>query len=237
VHGCRFARLVPAAAGDPRFASTLLSGSLPEAQPVANLLSRSHQPKEKSMRKSNHVFPLAKTAPQFANEFGSRTSVNRTNFPMLSGMAFYRLVLQAEAFREPHWHLNAHELTYCAQGSSLVTVFSNGNLHDTFTIAQGEMFFVPSGYLHAIANTGKERAEFLVAFSHHEPEDFGMSGAVGCMNANVMGNTWGIAETAAKGVATRRRISSSDSLGNDGQWTSMRSGRRCGRKRDSLGRC
>ncbi len=107
----------------------------------------------------------------------------------------------------PHRHLrrasltgNAHELTNCAKGSSLVTVFSNGNLHDTFTIAQGEMFFVPSGYLHAIANTGGENAEFLIAFSHHEPEDFGISGAVGCMNANVMGNTWGIPETAAKGV-------------------------------------
>ena len=67
----------------------------------------------------------------------------------------------------PHGHLrrasltgNAHELTYCAKGSSLVTVFSNGNLHDTFTIAQGEMFFVPSGYSHAIANTGGENAEF-----------------------------------------------------------------------------
>ena len=119
---------------------------------------------------------------------------------MLSGMALYRLVLEPGAFREPHWHPNAHELTYCAKGSSLVTVFSNGNLHDTFTIAQGEMFFVPSGYLHAIANTGGENAEFLIAFSHHEPEDFGISGAVGCMNANVMGNTWGIPETAAQGV-------------------------------------
>ena len=152
------------------------------------------------MHKSNHVFSVDKTPPQFANEFGSRTSVNRTNFPILSGMALYRLVLEPGAFREPHWHPNAHELTYCAKGCSLVTVFSNGNLHDTFTIAQGEMFFVPSGYLHAIANIGGERAEFVIAFSHHEPEDFGMSGAVGCMNANVMGNTWGIPVTAAEGI-------------------------------------
>jgi oxalate decarboxylase len=152
------------------------------------------------MHKSNHVFPLSKTSPQFTNDFGSRTSANRTNFPMLSGMALYRLVLAPGAFREPHWHPNAHELTYCAKGHSLVTVFSNGNLHDTFNIAQGEMFFVPSGYVHAIVNTGGESAEFLIGFSHHDPEDFGMSGAVGCMNANVMGNTWGIPETAAKVV-------------------------------------
>ena len=90
------------------------------------------------MQKSKHVSPLGKTRPQFANDFGSRTSVNRTNFPMLSEMALYRLVLEPGAFREPHWHPNAHELTYCAKGRSLVTVFSNGNLHDTFTIAEGE---------------------------------------------------------------------------------------------------
>jgi oxalate decarboxylase len=152
------------------------------------------------MEKSKHVFPLGKSRPQFANDFGSRTSVNRANFPVLSNMALYRLVLEPEAFREPHWHPNAHELTYCSKGRSLVTVFSNGNLHDTFTIAEGEMFFVPSGYLHGIINTGTESAEFLVAFSHHEPEDLGISGAVGCMNANVMGNTLGISQTAATGI-------------------------------------
>ena len=107
---------------------------------------------------------------------------------------------RARSVRKPHWHPNAHELTYCAKGSSLVTVFSNGNLHGTFTIAEGVMFFVPSGYLHAIVNTGGESAEFLVAFSNHEPEDFGMSGAVGCMNANVMGNTFGISQTATTGI-------------------------------------
>ena len=42
--------------------------------------------------------------------------------------------------------------------------FSPAEQHGTFTIAEGEMFFVPSGYLHAIVNTGGENAEFLVAF-------------------------------------------------------------------------
>ena len=73
-------------------------------------------------------------------------------------------MLEPGAFREPHWHPNAHELTYCFKGYSLVTVFSNGNCN-TFTIAQGEMLFVPSGYLHAIANIGGECAEFVIAFS------------------------------------------------------------------------
>lgn len=155
---------------------------------------------KKRMSKSPHVFPLAKIQPQFSCQWGARTSASRANFPILDGMALYRLTLEPGGFREPHWHPNAHELAYCIKGETLVTVFSNANLHDVFTITEGEMFFVPSGYLHSIENTGSVPAEFVIAFSHHDPEDFGMSGAVGCMNANVMGNTWNLPETAAKDV-------------------------------------
>lgn len=117
---------------------------------------------------------------------------------MLDGLSLAELVVQPGAFREPHWHANANELTYCRRGASLVTVFSDGNLHDAFTIGAGEMFFVPSGYLHSIENTGEEPAEFLAAFTHESPEDFGISGAVGCMSPSVMGNTWGISTSAVE---------------------------------------
>ncbi|HQU09283.1 MAG TPA: cupin domain-containing protein, partial [Opitutales bacterium] len=157
---------------------------------------------------SPHVFPLGQTTPQFSNEFGTRTTVNRSNFPILNGMALYHLILKPGSFREPHWHPNANELAYCTQGEALVTVFSNGNVHDCFTIKKDEMFFVPNGYLHAIENTGKDDAQFVIAFSHHAPEDFGMSGAVGCLNANVMGNTWALPEAAAKDL----RYSPKDSV-------------------------
>ena len=50
------------------------------------------------------------------------------------------------------------------------------------------------------SRTLAENAQSLSSPSHYEPEDFGMSGAVGCMNAKVMGNTGGIPETAAKGI-------------------------------------
>lgn len=152
------------------------------------------------MTPSPHVFHIGQATPQFSNEYGWRTSVTRKDFPILHGMSMYHLMIKPSAFREPHWHANAHELAYCTQGEALVTVFSNGNVHDSFTIQQDEMFFVPSGYLHSIENTGKTNAEFIIAFSHHEPEDFGISGAVGCMNANIMGNTWGLPENATQGL-------------------------------------
>jgi len=47
------------------------------------------------------------------------------------------------------------------------------------------MFFVPSGYLHHIENLNPENetspAEFIIAFTHELPEDFGFSSAFAAM--------------------------------------------------------
>lgn len=47
------------------------------------------------------------------------------------------------------------------------------------------MFFVPSGYLHHIENLvtvkGSSIAEFILAFTHELPEDFGLSSAFSVM--------------------------------------------------------
>lgn len=152
------------------------------------------------MTASPHVFHLGKASPEIIADLGSRKKVDQEKFPMLRGLSLAHLVVKPGAFREPHWHANAHELTYCLSGSAVVTVFSNGNLHDTFTIDAGEMFFVPNGYLHAIENIGAVEAEFLAAFTHESPEDFGMSGAVGCMSPGVIGNTWELPVSAVEGL-------------------------------------
>jgi oxalate decarboxylase len=72
----------------------------------------------------------------------------------------------------------------------LVTIFGNGAEHASFTVGEGEMFFVPSGFVHAIENIGTSGAEVIITFSHAMPEDIGMSGSVGAMSLEVMGNTW-----------------------------------------------
>jgi oxalate decarboxylase len=86
------------------------------------------------------------------------------------------------------------------KGEALVSIFSNGSFHDTFAVRAGEMFFVPSGYLHYFENTGATEAEFIIAFSHEMPEDFGISGAVGCMSNSVLGNTFGLPSQAFDGL-------------------------------------
>ncbi|HMN96147.1 MAG TPA: cupin domain-containing protein [Phycisphaerales bacterium] len=148
---------------------------------------------------TTHRFPLSKTPPQDRTPWGSRVAMTAANFPALRGMSLYRLAIAAGGFREPHWHPNADELGYCTSGRLLVTVFSSGNRHDLFTIEAGEMYVVPSGSFHSIENVGGGAAEIVAVFSHESPEDFGLSGSVGCMAPEVMGNTWGLpaAEVAA----------------------------------------
>lgn len=147
-----------------------------------------------------HVFRLRELQPQFSSPLGSRTAVSKDTFPILERMSLYRLVLNQGAFREPHWHPNAHELGYCLNGSLLVTIFGNGNARNAFTVDAGEMFFVPSGFVHAIENVGGSTAEVYICFSHENPEDFGVSGSVGCMSAEVMGNTWGLDASELSGL-------------------------------------
>jgi oxalate decarboxylase len=124
------------------------------------------------------------------SDLGSIRRVTADNFPILAGMSIKRLVINPGAMRTPHWHANANELAYCVSGTSLVSVLDSGSQFSSFTIGAGEMFHVDSGSLHHIENIGEEPAEFILAFRHERPEDFGLGSAFGAMTDAVLGNTY-----------------------------------------------
>jgi oxalate decarboxylase len=149
-----------------------------------------------------HRFPLGATAPQMSTPCGSRTHATRSELPVLRGLSASLLAIPAGCFREPHWHANADELGYCETGRVLVTLFASGNIHAQFTIGAGEMYFIPSGSLHAIENLGPDPARIVITFSQESVEDFGLSGFVGCLTKAVMGNTWGLTPDELAGLTT-----------------------------------
>jgi oxalate decarboxylase len=150
---------------------------------------------------SEHVFHLRATAPDLANAYGTRTHATAAAFPVLAGMSIARLTIEPGCFREPHWHANANELGYCVAGELLVRVFADGNRHAAFTISSGQMFFIPSGALHTLENVGVVAAEAIIAFSAAQPQDFGLSGSVGMLTPNVIGNAWGVDAEALGAMA------------------------------------
>jgi oxalate decarboxylase len=128
---------------------------------------------------SPHTFDIKSMKPQTICNGGSRTEANLDNFPILRGMATYSLSLKKGGVREPHWHPNAAELSYCLFGKALMTIFGHGDTHNTFTLERDEIAFVPQGFLHHIENISDEQTKFIVTFNHEKPEDIGISGSTG----------------------------------------------------------
>jgi len=123
---------------------------------------------------SPHVRKLAAAEAQHASELGSIHRLSRDNFPILERISIKRLVLEPGAIREPHWHANADELTYCVAGKLLVSVLDNADVFAAFTLGAGEMFHVESGSLHHIENLDETAAELIVVFSDPAPVDFSL---------------------------------------------------------------
>jgi oxalate decarboxylase len=142
--------------------------------------------------KTTHLFKFSKIKPQEVAEGGSRKKATKENFPLLSGMSLYKLTLNPNGLREPHWHANADELGYCLQGSGLVSFYDTNDNKQTFTIDPGQAFFIPSGALHYIENIGKGSLEMILCFSDDQPKDFGLCQTMNAFSNNVLANTWNV---------------------------------------------
>jgi oxalate decarboxylase len=137
----------------------------------------------------SHHFRFSSSSVHVFRDYGKRTDITQQNFPVLKGMAISFLELNPKAFREPHWHPNANELSYCLEGEGVITVFTPNAGHETFLIEAGTMSFVPIGYIHSITNIGDKPLKMLVCFDHEKPEDLNLSSSVAVMPKKAMGST------------------------------------------------
>lgn len=143
---------------------------------------------------SSHLFHLDSTPPQNVTEQGTRTDVNQLDCPVLTGMALSLLQLKPNGMREPHWHPNANELSYCLEGKALMTIFSPGSGHDSFLIEPGTLAFVPMGALHHIENLGDGPLKLLLCFDSNEPEDLDLSSGIAVMPEHILAATFKLNE-------------------------------------------
>lgn len=140
-----------------------------------------------------HKFDLRDFPPLVQTKGGTVSLGNADNFGILSGLACYLLTLKPKGVREPHWHPNAAELDYVISGRARMTIFSPGDIVDTFEVGPGEVVFIPSAYFHYIENVDdSEDMQFAVFFNHERPEDIGISGAFGAYSNEVLGSIFGL---------------------------------------------
>lgn len=143
---------------------------------------------------------LTDVEPMYESDLGSLRRVSADELPVMRRISIKRLTLAAGSIREPHWHANADELTYCMKGDLLVSILDDGDGFSSFRITEGQMFHVNSGAIHHVENLGETEAELVLAFSHERPEDFSMHAAYGAMTDAVLGNTYDLPADAFAGV-------------------------------------
>lgn len=153
-----------------------------------------------------HFFNFNKLNPQKKYSGGSRISLTNSDLPLLNRISMAILKIAPQCSREPHWHPNAGELGYCVNGKAVMTVFSPGNAHDTFTVSPGELFFVPMGSIHDIVNIGDEEVQILLAYSNQNPEDLDLSQSFNSMSDRVLASTFSTNEKFINGLKNNKDV-------------------------------
>lgn len=148
----------------------------------------------------SHLFHLQATPPQKKYSKGTRIDSHQKQFPVLNEMALSFLSLDPQGFREPHWHPNAHELSYCLEGKALMTIFAPGAEHHSFIIEPGTLAFVPMGYLHHIQNVGNDPVKMLICFSDSSPEEINLSSTLASIPSSALGSTFSLPSSYFEGL-------------------------------------
>lgn len=94
--------------------------------------------------------------------FGSSLNSQR------SQLTLGTLRIKSNGLRAPHWHFNANEHGYLAQGTAWIGVVDDGDVVTTYNVTAGQVIFFPKNTLHWIKNVGNEDCFFLLFFSTHD---------------------------------------------------------------------
>lgn len=129
-------------------------------------------------------FSLNSIKPQKSYAGGHLTTITSDEVPGLVNISFAELKLNKGGSQEPIWHPNANKIGYCLQGTSLVSIRSPGSV-DTFTVTSGDIFFIPQGYIHHIANIGENEAIISFALNHTKPDLMCLSKAIHSLSNEV----------------------------------------------------
>ncbi len=138
----------------------------------------------------SHKFDLKKNGEKRTCRAGYRILVHGGKFPGLQNMALAEILLKKGGIREPHWHPNANEMTYCARGKALITVFSPKNKRESFILNKGEVVYFPKGYIHHIENIHEKESRFILAYDNGKPEDLDLTESGASMTARVLAATF-----------------------------------------------
>ena len=127
----------------------------------------------------------------------------RQQLATLRGVAMSSERIDPGGLRELHWHVNAHELSYCLAGQGRIGIFSPDGTGSTFDVQTGSISFVPEGYAHFIQNTGPDEMHIVLTFTHEQPETIDLSEALPSFPTRILAQSFGVSAADFPFLATR----------------------------------
>ncbi len=105
-----------------------------------------------------------------------------------------QLKLKPGAVREPHSHPNAEQLDYCVAGHAQVGIVGPEGQKQILDLHEGDISFVPRGYIHWIQNVGNGPLHFLVILSDALPETIELSETLSGVPDKTLSASLGVSE-------------------------------------------
>lgn len=124
-------------------------------------------------------------APTAADGVGSAKKARAQYWKILTNIAIYSLRVEDKGMREPHWHPDTVEMGYIHEGNARMSIMDPDGSVDTFTLHEGDVYFIPASYPHQIEVLGKEEIHFLIFFDQPMPKDVGFRQAGTVMGRRV----------------------------------------------------
>ncbi|EHK48765.1 hypothetical protein TRIATDRAFT_305563 [Trichoderma atroviride IMI 206040] len=154
-----------------------------------------------------HKFNVEGMEPPLRGEgIGSVKPARSQFWPALSdgNLAMYSLTVEDTGMREPHWHPITAEMGYVHRGTARMSILDPDGKVDTYTLKEGDMYFIPPAYPHqieALPEGGKD-IHFCIFFDQAMPRDIGYKTSAAAIPHEAMAATLGLTRSEMPSLET-----------------------------------
>jgi oxalate decarboxylase len=111
------------------------------------------------------------TAPRRIQNGGWARQVTQADFPISTTIAGVNMRLTAGGIRELHWH-QAAEWAFMTYGNCRVTLIDPAGRPYVADVREGDIWYFPAGYPHALQGLEPDGCEFVICFDHGAASEF-----------------------------------------------------------------
>jgi len=144
-------------------------------------------------QKRTHRFRLMAQSPRVASSGGIASA---REYPISITFTAVITKLKPGSVHAPHWHPNANEWHYVAEGRTRVTLFASDKRLAIAELSAGDCAYIPRGCGHSVQNIGAEECEIVGALDNGIYSEALLSDWIAKVPRQLLANNLGLPEEA-----------------------------------------